>query len=120
MKKLIRNLEKNTAYDSDDEKNPYASSVRFDLSVDIPSVDCCLFIGRRGGRRRACSEWQRYHPTTAGTGTGTSHAVTIRFSATKAADWDSRTWTANADGWGNQRINECFTTYVARTYGRYQ
>lgn len=31
MKKLIRNLEKNAAYDSDDEKNPYASSVRFDL-----------------------------------------------------------------------------------------
>jgi transcription initiation factor TFIIF subunit alpha len=26
MKKLIRNLEKNTAYDSDDERNPYASS----------------------------------------------------------------------------------------------
>jgi transcription initiation factor TFIIF subunit alpha len=28
IKKLIRNLEKNTAYDSDEEKNPYASSVR--------------------------------------------------------------------------------------------
>jgi transcription initiation factor TFIIF subunit alpha len=27
MKKLIRNLEKNTAYDSDEERNPYASSV---------------------------------------------------------------------------------------------
>jgi transcription initiation factor TFIIF subunit alpha len=27
MKKLIRNLEKNNAYDSDEEKNPYASSV---------------------------------------------------------------------------------------------
>jgi transcription initiation factor TFIIF subunit alpha len=27
MKKLIRNLEQNTAYDSDDERNPYASSV---------------------------------------------------------------------------------------------
>lgn len=34
MKKLIRNLEKNTAYDSDDERNPYASSVRF----------CCINI----------------------------------------------------------------------------
>jgi hypothetical protein len=27
MKKLIRNLEKNNAYDSDEERNPYASSV---------------------------------------------------------------------------------------------
>lgn len=27
MKKLIRKMEKNTAYDSDDERNPYASSV---------------------------------------------------------------------------------------------
>lgn len=27
MKKLVRKVEKNTAYDSDNEKNPYASSV---------------------------------------------------------------------------------------------
>lgn len=27
MKKLICNLEKNMAYESDDERNPYASSV---------------------------------------------------------------------------------------------
>ena len=27
MKKLVRNLEKNNAYDSDDDENPYASSV---------------------------------------------------------------------------------------------
>jgi transcription initiation factor TFIIF subunit alpha len=36
MKKLIRNLEKNTAYDSDDEKNPYASSVGGDIDSPYP------------------------------------------------------------------------------------
>ncbi len=29
MKKLVRKVEKNAAYDSDDERNPYASSVSF-------------------------------------------------------------------------------------------
>jgi transcription initiation factor TFIIF subunit alpha len=33
MKKLIRNLESNTAYDSDDERNPYASSVSFSVLI---------------------------------------------------------------------------------------
>lgn len=35
MKKLIRNLEKNNAYDSDEERNPYASSVSLDRSSNL-------------------------------------------------------------------------------------
>ena len=38
MKKLIRNLEKNAAYDSDDERNPYASSVSFVVLIYILTV----------------------------------------------------------------------------------
>ena len=41
MKKLIRKMEKNAAYDSDDEGNPYASSVsmciRKQISADNPT-----------------------------------------------------------------------------------
>lgn len=37
MKKLIRKMEKNAAYDSDDEGNPYASSV----SVYIKETAFC-------------------------------------------------------------------------------
>ncbi|KII95213.1 hypothetical protein PLICRDRAFT_97799 [Plicaturopsis crispa FD-325 SS-3] len=36
MKKLIRNLEKNNAYDSDEEKNPYASSDEEEEEEPIP------------------------------------------------------------------------------------
>jgi len=37
MKKLIRNLEQNTAYDSDDERNPYASSDEEDEEPPAPT-----------------------------------------------------------------------------------
>lgn len=40
MKKLIRNLEKNTAYDSDDERNPYASSV----SSIVAAMRCIILM----------------------------------------------------------------------------
>ena len=36
MKKLIRNVEKNNVYDSDEEENPYASSVC--LLIDVGDV----------------------------------------------------------------------------------
>ena len=55
MRKLMKKLEKNTAYDdSDDEKNPYASSVR----VCELTVIALLIIstgGRRAGRGAAAS-----------------------------------------------------------------
>ena len=53
MKKLIRNLEKNTAYDSDDERNPYASSV----SSIIPICNMLIFWtgGGRGRGRTTCA-----------------------------------------------------------------
>ena len=59
MKKLVKKIEKNTAYDSDEEKNPYASSVSHPIL--IPFVQCLTDrIGGRGGGRadsstnRAC------------------------------------------------------------------
>jgi hypothetical protein len=49
MKKLIRNLEKNAAYDSDDEKNPYASSAGY---LAHEAVLVLMAIIRKLKRRR--------------------------------------------------------------------
>ena len=51
IKKLIRNLEKNNAYDSDEEKNPYASSVS-DSCISIHFYVVSYSLPPQGGRRR--------------------------------------------------------------------
>lgn len=56
MQKLIRNREGNDAYDSDDEKNPYASSVGIWNNRDILLLTVQL-LGGRG--RRTCSALYR-------------------------------------------------------------
>ena len=52
MQKLIRNREGNDAYDSDDEKNPYASSVGIWNNRDILLLTVQL-LGGRGRRTRS-------------------------------------------------------------------
>ena len=57
MQKLIRNREGNDAYDSDDEKNPYASSVSVRNNHDSLLLTVQLLGG--GGRRGTCSALYR-------------------------------------------------------------
>lgn len=52
MQKLIRNREGNNAYDSDEEKNPYASSV-CPLRTHTHILSYLLSLGGRGGGRGA-------------------------------------------------------------------
>ena len=49
MQKLIRNREGNDAYESDEEENPYASSVSCDLLSAKSTRRICYPGGRRGG-----------------------------------------------------------------------
>jgi hypothetical protein len=65
MKKLIRNLEKNNAYDSDEERNPYASSVSLLIVIYRRSPH---IFGRRKRRRRRRNHLRlqmnpRYNPS---------------------------------------------------------
>ena len=54
IKKLMSKHEKNEAYESDEESNPYASSVvRFDLSLSLYNI-LTGFIGGRGGGGTYC------------------------------------------------------------------
>jgi hypothetical protein len=50
MRKLIRNLERNDVYDSDDEKNPYASSVRDTRSSNFSIL--LIIVNRRKKRKK--------------------------------------------------------------------
>lgn len=51
MRKLVRDLEKNRAYESDDDIDPYASSVRFSFFCiyynRFLSLSLFFFVGRR-------------------------------------------------------------------------
>lgn len=50
MKKLIRNLEKNTAYESDEDSNPYASSVSVHVYIS-PRARIFMYFRTRRKRR---------------------------------------------------------------------
>ena len=56
MKKLIRNLEKNNAYESEDEKNPYASSVTIFFTT-LSSRSCSDDRSRRERKKKRKSLW---------------------------------------------------------------
>lgn len=47
LKKLMRKLEKNVAYESDEERNPYASSVSPVSPVSFPHTPDHVWTGRK-------------------------------------------------------------------------
>lgn len=47
LKKLMHKLERNLAYESDEERNPYASSVSSDLAVILTRQISSLLAGRK-------------------------------------------------------------------------
>jgi len=68
MQKLIRNREGNDAYESDEEENPYASSVRWYL---LSAKDKRRFFFFHSGRRRGRGTTSESGGTS---GTGTTSA----------------------------------------------
>jgi hypothetical protein len=66
LEKMIRDREGNNAYESDEDKNPYASSVRHTPHSASDNLTLCAG-GRRGGGARACPYRPRYS-TAASTG----------------------------------------------------
>ena len=47
LKKLMHKLERNLAYESDEERNPYASSVSSDFAVILTRQISSLLAGRK-------------------------------------------------------------------------
>jgi len=79
MQKLIRNREGNDAYESDEEKNPYASSaVSIDRLYYLLALICST--GRGGGRRTDC----RTHCCICYPGATTENRITITISSANA------------------------------------
>lgn len=77
MRKLMKKHEKNGAYDdSDDERNPYASSVRIPVFEALP-CDLDLHLGGGGARRGAATSTTRpcHHSSRAETTFVASHAA---------------------------------------------
>lgn len=62
MRKLMKKLEKNGAYDeSDDEKNPYASSVRLFAVLCLTYAD--IYPRRRRNQRKSRRRWCKVPPS---------------------------------------------------------